>query len=282
MNVDRAYVAPPHPWTSWEARALHYAVYDTVLSRDWKTWTEQRAIDVFQARWRDRVEALARAGWAPAQDARGRQYLRNCPPFASEPRGRSPMCGRSLVCPSCWARRMVHRAYEHLVPTCVLEGRWMLVEWRFREYLPSVPDAGALAGTAAWSLAGFAAALGYVRRAVQDPDRRLRELSRYSQRARAVVVHAIDPGTSRLVFTQSGLIVVPDSDAFPARPAAVQPGRKYSRNVTRALTRKNLALALVRAARYPAGMFDCEPALAVLAMDGLAGVRMLATYGSNA
>ncbi len=82
------------------------------LRSDIEVW---KAVKFTQQQWRRRLVQLRDAGWGPAQGLRG-QYLRNCPPAIVNSRPdtceSSRFCRLGMVCPWCWARRVVKRTWD--------------------------------------------------------------------------------------------------------------------------------------------------------------------------
>lgn len=76
-----------------------------------------------QWQWRNRLLALKKAGYPPALKPLQMQFARNCPP-ASVLTDQSSLrhCTLQKICPFCWGRRYVFKAWNHACPA-IITGR---------------------------------------------------------------------------------------------------------------------------------------------------------------
>ncbi|EDL59787.1 hypothetical protein PM8797T_31403 [Gimesia maris DSM 8797] len=75
-----------------------------------------------QWQWRNRLLALKKAGYAPALKPLQMQFARNCPP-ASVLTDQSSLrhCTLQKICPFCWGRRYVFKAWNHACPAIITD-----------------------------------------------------------------------------------------------------------------------------------------------------------------
>lgn len=82
------------------------------------SFNDLRMIDeaMYQLRqlWHRRIEQMRNAGWLPAQSDKHVQFLRNCPPCGVQTNLYLHECGRSILCPFCYARDYVLKPFLHI------------------------------------------------------------------------------------------------------------------------------------------------------------------------
>jgi len=221
--------------------------------------------------WRRQVVQLRDAGWGPAQGVRF-QYLRNCPPSgvemkpaAGSPRMRLRSCTCQSVCPWCWSREVARRSFDATVAALERLGetfeRGETLERRFKLVVSTSADVridskrepGA-------SLDQLVGSLG----------RAKHELGKFA--AGFGLLGVVSPGKTGWVYSQRAIALVPCD-----RPPGSAATKTYDPP-----TRRNLAKAVARFARYPAGMLrgDADRAVRLLAARG--SYRLLRFSGAFA
>lgn len=266
-------------------KATRYAVFSSILTPAWKA--EDRgvgwALDKLYYFWRERLDSLRNEGWAPAQDDTDFTYLRNCPPFGVTTvlAGRR-RCKRSTVCPFCYARDYVLKAYVRLEefafggmdPTTPGTG-WKkpppglhLVEYSHRssvkadncpKYTPEVIQARCCATIR-----------NYLR------ARRRREFDLLRGERGVTLVRAV-PAEGCIRLWVSGIVLTAVAAPPGLRPEGVSPAN-YRFTDHEEWGKTDMARACGRVFSYPREMLTA-PAIDVIALgNGLRRLRMLTGY----
>lgn len=259
-------------WRSSHLLAMREAVLTPLYGITWARYldvTLEPSMAALRIAWRDRVDALQLAGWLPAASAASRQFLRNCPPFGVDTNhmGLKP-CRRPQICPFCYARMYVRRAFESL--------------WR-------------AAPMAEHGLVAFRSQLNPKKGAKGSPADLAVELVRHGHRkkeldalgaATGVVMYQFWPAVVggrrpkqgvRAVRSHSNRVGV----AFVPRNRLWHPHELHAlRTKTyRRVTKRTLAEAVGWAFAYPKPLMTADPSATVALLAGLKRCRLLATYG---
>lgn len=200
------------------------------------------------ARWRGRCNVLRQTGWKGAGEVKF-QYMRNCPPagvyMRPDTRTRfSRACRQTAVCPWCWARDVVKRTYDATIRAMAA------ADSLYRPGAAGYPYKLVTATTR-----GTVADDGAQPRAALDRVARLlAQRSKVTGRVTAGVAFlaTVAPSGAGWLYSTRLLALV---------PAAYEP-RPDTRVVTHP-TRRRVAAAVARFARYPAGLLTGDPAMAV-------------------
>ena len=252
-------------------------------------WLAQKLV---RKRWASRLMELHAAGWPGLPTWKSVSYAANCPPCDLGVSPCTRVCTRATLCPFCYARHRVLRPFRRLEAALygpdfakpdapLLRGDLAALWFRLRRgFGPDNTAAGltpALVGSLMAEVKKYAAASRRFERGIFRAEF-------------GTVQFSIYPSSNRpeLVLERSGVLLVPRDGAeselakYLAHFNAKRPPGESQSRVRGGLlpaTKKGLAAAFSRAARYPVDLLECDPALAAAALDSLKKFKLVTSFG---
>ncbi len=222
------------------------------------------AVHLVMRLWRRRCNQLREAQWGPAVTKQF-QYMRNCPPVSvvarpETARGSSLPCNIAGACPWCWGRAIVKRTFDAVLGAMEATGSTVSTgvegayPFRLAVYTRSV------------RVPGFADPAPQFSQVSRGMDK---TKTRFKARSQGFVqLGVVSPGKAGWVVSHRFLgLFAPD--AQPPKTATV---------IERP-TKRKIAAAVARFARYPVGMLRGEIDPTVLALDRRLGFKLLRFAG---
>ena len=109
-------------YDSYASRAARSAVMRPILHVAGEKRSAEKDFSALRLCWYNRVLALKEAGWKILRSDKDAGFMMNCPPFSVKTGTKAIPCGRTSVCPFCYARYWVirpFRAAEKVLFGCV-------------------------------------------------------------------------------------------------------------------------------------------------------------------
>lgn len=222
-------------------------------------------------RWHRRLMTLYRAGW-PALEGVNLQYARNCPPFGVRTPQASRTCNRILICPFCWARRIVGKVYDRMHNWLSSQEPFGLSEQvtllEFRTTASVKPRQGVL-----WRAERLRIAADMIRDL--SCSARLQERNAYDARA-MISLHSVRLEERKLLVTRSGFLFVPAAKKIERLKF---PSAQHRLKVHLSMTRRSMQQAVSRVCAYPKSMLAAPADLLLHVLEAFHGVHLLASAG---
>lgn len=273
------------PVQNHSARAARWAVLTPCCGPEWR----QRPFDQMMRRvrrlWWNRVSSLADVltDKIRADTDTGRKnatYWKNCPPFgATNPTKKTVNCGKSKICPFCYARTNVIDTMETLQETLFTRTDKPPLAWLddtvivdFTTSIRFVSD-----NDRNWQTKPHrvAEAMQTVRdvfsRNRQDEVRVISYLG-------GTVLQRLQFDTEGWTLLRSGVFICNEKD-YRLRPVPGDTERETRRVDVSEPTRENLTRAVGRAFRYPDSVLVTAPEIVREYVHQMKGVRMIESYG---
>jgi len=220
-----------------------------------------RGVQQVLALWRFRCLELHREGYPMFAGVKF-QYARNCPPagVVTSPDGgvrKLKRCGHSAVCPWCWSRLVVRRTFDQVVETLSGLGE---------TYDRASPGLSRYK-LVATSLGGVDRdAKGQPRARLNLLDATMRRSKRRFEKVAAgmAMLSVVAPSKSGWAYSTRFLVLVPRD--YPTKDGAVE----YA-----LLTRRAVARAVARFARYPKGVLTGDLGRTMRLLEARGEYRLL-------
>ncbi|QDU18930.1 hypothetical protein [Urbifossiella limnaea] len=217
-------------------------------------------------RWRTRLAQLREAGWGPIQGLKF-QYARNCPPAgvvarpADGERSSVRPCGLTGVCPWCWSRDRVLATFDRVWEVLLATG-----DARAGEVPAERPNrllVRVVTGVSSARLPGEAMAAASYR-----IDKTVR--TRRGLLVGGYLLVTVQPRPSGgWSWSIRSLVLAPAG--YESTPGSVEVARP---------TRRTVAAAVAKFARYPLGMMTADPGRTAEVLDARGPFRMYRAFGA--
>jgi hypothetical protein len=230
-------------------------------------WSPEAAIKSAEAvlgKWRRVLVQLREVGWGPAQGVRF-QYARNCPPAGvvaqAVGRDRVRPCHMLGVCPWCWARERVLATFDRTWEVMLASGDAAAGEVP-AERPNRLRVLVATGVSAARDPGDVMAAVGY------RIDKTVR--TRRGVLAGGLLLATVQPRPAGgWSWTLRSLTLAPAG--FPLKPGATE---------VESPTRRAVAAAVAKFARYPLGMMTADPARVAEVLTARGAFRLYRAFGA--